>query len=183
MEGGAKGQVGGMEMGEAERKRLAEESRGWRCQGCGGRSNEEVLQEQEGEAQKEGKGESKEEVPEELKFGFRDEMQKIKEAKESQEGSSGEATEATSKGVITAIPFATAEWGASALPPNPALSTASSPTMNTRLSQPLQPPGNQPQRTPTSQMSTPETVPGWVDKAIAGLVASLGVMIIKKLMA
>ncbi|OJJ88483.1 ubiquitin-conjugating enzyme E2 [Aspergillus glaucus CBS 516.65] len=44
----AKGQVGGLEMGDAGRQELARESRGWRCgiEGCnGGRSNEEVLRE------------------------------------------------------------------------------------------------------------------------------------------
>lgn len=44
----AKGQVGGLEMGDAGRQELAGESRGWRCgvEGCnGGRTNEEVLRE------------------------------------------------------------------------------------------------------------------------------------------
>ncbi|EYE96548.1 ubiquitin-conjugating enzyme E2 [Aspergillus ruber CBS 135680] len=44
----AKGQVGGLEMGDAGRRELAGESRGWRCgiEGCnGGKSNEEVLRE------------------------------------------------------------------------------------------------------------------------------------------
>ena len=44
-EQGTAGQVGGLEAGEGVRRKLAEESRGWRCEGCGGgRSNEEVME-------------------------------------------------------------------------------------------------------------------------------------------
>ncbi len=174
MEGGAKGQVGGMEMGEEERRRLAGESRGWRCGGCGARSNEEVLREQDGEA-KEGEERRKEEVPEELKFGFRDEMGK------EQQQSKDFAVIKDSKPVAAELPSFTApsiSSSSSALPPNPALSASSPPATNTLFSQPLQP-----QPTPPTQMSTSEAVPGWVDKAIVGLVAGLGVMVIKKLMA
>ncbi len=46
MEAGAKGQVGGMEMGEAERKLLAWESRSWICEGCVS-ANEEIFKEEE----------------------------------------------------------------------------------------------------------------------------------------
>ena len=44
-EQGTAGQVGGLEANDTVRRKLAEESRGWRCEGClGGRSNEEVME-------------------------------------------------------------------------------------------------------------------------------------------
>lgn len=44
-EKGSAGQVGGMEAKPEVRQRLARESRGWRCEGCGGRTNSEIMQE------------------------------------------------------------------------------------------------------------------------------------------
>ena len=44
-EKGTAGQVGGMEASKEVRARLAQASRGWRCEGCGRRSNEEVMKE------------------------------------------------------------------------------------------------------------------------------------------
>ncbi len=179
MEGGAKGQVGGMEMGEAERRRLAGESRGGRCQGCGGRSNEEILKEQEDEAGKEENRERKQEaIPEELKFGFKDELGREGQSKQPVTGevpkpASGEVPSFTAPSVSSS---------SSALPPNPLLQTSSPSTTNILFSQPLQPQSRQPQPTSTAQISAPEAVPGWIDKAIVGLVAGLGVMVIKKMM-
>ncbi|MCJ1300283.1 hypothetical protein MMC08_003079 [Hypocenomyce scalaris] len=79
MAGEAGGQVGGLEMGEQGRARLARESRGWRCVGCGGRSNEEILKECDERAEH-SKGDRKEEtVPDELRLGYRDELEKNEE--------------------------------------------------------------------------------------------------------
>jgi ubiquitin-conjugating enzyme E2 J1 len=69
MGGEARGQVGGMEAGEGLRRKLAGESRGWVCQGCGGRRNDEWVVGEEAV----GEGEA-ERVPEELRLGYRDEM-------------------------------------------------------------------------------------------------------------
>lgn len=180
MEGGAKGQVGGMEMGEAERRRLAGESRGWRCHGCGGRSNEDILKEHEDEAGKAENAERKKEaIPEELKFGFKDEMGK--EAQESKPIATREnPTPASSD--VPSFTTPSLSSSSSALPPNPSLQASAPPTTNILFSEPLQPQIRQPQPTPTTQMSTPEAVPGWIDKAIVGLVAGLSVMVIKKMM-
>ncbi|KAL9114367.1 MAG: hypothetical protein Q9187_007488 [Circinaria calcarea] len=76
MAGEAKGQVGGLEMGEAPRKRIASESRTWRCTGCWGKTNEEVLKEVQDLCDEKGEGERKEEmVPEELRLAYREEME------------------------------------------------------------------------------------------------------------
>jgi hypothetical protein len=42
-EKGSAGQVGGMEANPEVRERLARESKGWRCEGCGGRTNKEIM--------------------------------------------------------------------------------------------------------------------------------------------
>lgn len=47
MESDAGGQVGGMSAAENVKLRLAAESTHWKCSGCGGKTNEDVLREQE----------------------------------------------------------------------------------------------------------------------------------------
>jgi ubiquitin-conjugating enzyme E2 J1 len=42
-EKGSAGQVGGMEAKPEVRERLARESKGWRCEGCGSRTNSEIM--------------------------------------------------------------------------------------------------------------------------------------------
>jgi ubiquitin-conjugating enzyme E2 J1 len=44
-EKGSAGQVGGFEASAEVRTRLAKESRGWRCEGCGRKSNEDIMRE------------------------------------------------------------------------------------------------------------------------------------------
>jgi hypothetical protein len=44
-EKGSAGQVGGMEAKKEVRERLARESEGWKCEGCGGRTNNEIMRE------------------------------------------------------------------------------------------------------------------------------------------
>lgn len=87
METDVKGQLGGLEANDQVRRRLADESRTWTCPGgCnGGKSNQEIMKGCE-EAVRELGGETsnlkreEEKVPEELKLGWRDEMEKKKEA-------------------------------------------------------------------------------------------------------
>ncbi|KAI9834286.1 MAG: hypothetical protein M1826_004210 [Phylliscum demangeonii] len=88
----AHGQLGGLECTEQARARLAVESLAWRCVGCGGRSNREIMgaveaemmmaaargpgQDQDDGTRKEGAGEGAGagSVPSELRLAFRDEM-------------------------------------------------------------------------------------------------------------
>jgi ubiquitin-conjugating enzyme E2 J1 len=75
----ARGQVGGIESDEGTRRRLAGESRGFRCAVCG-RRNVEILEEQERLAreEEESKGVKKKKedvtVPDELKLVYRDDL-------------------------------------------------------------------------------------------------------------
>ena len=170
MEGDAKGQVGGMEMSENERRRLAGESKTWRCQGCGGRTNEDVLREEGG---KDGDVKHNEHVvPEELKFGFRDQM------------AAGGSKDAAKDKIMQTVPTPASGSSASASATVSTPSTSSSPE-NIPQTRAV-PFASDPQTTPTLPTATRQAqsdgVPAWVDKAITGLVAALAVMIIKKIL-
>ncbi|KAK4448207.1 ubiquitin-conjugating enzyme/RWD-like protein [Podospora aff. communis PSN243] len=92
METDARGQLGGLETGEEVRRRLAGESGGFRCSGCGGRTNREILEESESKAREMGMGEEVV-VPEELKMGFKDEMERERREREKERGSAGDIDE------------------------------------------------------------------------------------------
>ena len=178
MEGDARGQVGGMEMGKVERERLAGESKTWRCVGCGGRTNEDILKEEGGEAKE---GEGKQEVPEELKFGFRDEMAK------AEVGEAAKENEKQSQSTSTSVPVETTPITASAagtstaatVPPASSSSTALQPTHMISV-----PPTAQPQMrmAPPIHQAQSGGVPAWIDKVIAALVAALAFMVIRKIL-
>jgi len=174
MEGDAKGQVGGMEMPEKERKRIAGESRSWKCHGCGGRSNEDILREEGGEAV-DGK-QSEIVVPEELRFGFKDEMSKsaVQEATENKfQQRQSIATPASAASTSAGPPLASHTA--------PAFSSLTSPQPTRTILAPSTAAVPQPMAAPTRQ-SQSDGVPAWIDKAITGLAAALAVMVIKKIL-
>lgn len=171
MEGDAKGQVGGMEMPEKERRRLAGESKTWKCQGCGGRSNEDILKEEGAEA---GEGSANEHVvPEELKFGFRDQMAAA-EGKDM-------AKDKGMRVVTTPAPDPSPASASAASPSPPTLSPPEA--IHPTRTVPVASTSHVPPPLPTAtQQTQSDGVPAWVDKAITGLVAALAVMIIKKIL-
>lgn len=76
MEQPSEGQVGGMDMDDASRRRLADQSRKWRCEECG-KTNEEILQESAEAAGKlEGGRKLEDTVPVELEMGYREDIEK-----------------------------------------------------------------------------------------------------------
>lgn len=166
MEGDARGQVGGMEMPEKERARLAEASKSWKCQSCGGKTNEAILKEASNTIR--GEYTSNKEIPKELKFGFRDEMAKEKSSElghataNAQRISTGQADSSTDDHAM--IPAAPAVKD---LASNNTQQAVVVPAIHrtTRAQQPLQ-----------SRNS-----PAWLDRAITGLVAALAIMVLKKL--
>ncbi|KAL8735943.1 MAG: hypothetical protein Q9166_000505 [cf. Caloplaca sp. 2 TL-2023] len=187
MEGGAQGQVGGMEMGEDERKRLAAESRRWRCQGCGGSTNEDTLVEEGKRCQEmEQNGEStkaaaKEEVPDELRFGFRDEMEKEQANDKGKEKEKTHGHDDKGDNVVDqrreSQHFA-GPMDLKSIPSPVPLSPPPAPTI--APAQPLR------QQIPTRTAQVPQSttdngVPSWVDKAIIGVIAGLLVMVVKKI--
>ena len=172
MEVDAKGQVGGMEMPEKERRRLADESKTWSCQGCGGRSNEDILRE---EGARVGEGKANEHVvPEELKFGFKDQMMAGVENKDMAKDKGIQVVSRPAPGPSTSRVSA-----ASPPPPTSSPPEAVQPTRTVPGALASQPPLQLP--TATRQTHS-DGVPAWVDKAITGLVAALAVMIIKKIL-
>ncbi|KAL2037503.1 hypothetical protein N7G274_009784 [Stereocaulon virgatum] len=173
MEGDARGQVGGMEMVKSERERLAGESRTWRCGGCGGRTNDEILKEEGGEGTE---GGGKQEVPDELKFGFRDEMGK------GQGEMDARRKEKEAEAVSAPVPVQTTPAGPSTAvtaPPASAPSTALQPTRTVPISPTAQPPL---QMAPQIRQAQSDGVPAWIDKAIAALVAALAFMVMRKIL-
>lgn len=139
MSGEAKGQVGGLDMSEDGRKRLARESRGWRCAGgCGGRTNQEVLREceEEWKAMEGEGGERKEDaVPEELRLEYRDDLERGPPTPRAVPGPSGASIQALGsspagagsipKSPLVAGPVANL-LARSKPPPSPLRATASS---------------------------------------------------------
>ena len=73
MDTDAKGQLGGMDASEEVRKRLASQSKSWKCSTCG-KTNEAIMTEQEGLVKEKG-GESRpEEIPKELRLAYREDL-------------------------------------------------------------------------------------------------------------
>ena len=170
MEGDAKGQVGGMEMSENERRRLAGESKTWRCQGCGGRTNEDILREEGG---KDGDAKHNEHVvPEELKFGFRDQM------------AAGGSKDAVKDKVMQTVPTPASgpSAGASAAVPTPSRLSPPENTSSTRTVSFASDSHTPPTLPTANRQAQSDGVPAWVDRAITGLVAALAVMIVKKIL-
>ena len=77
-EQGTAGQVGGMEASESFRNVLAKSSKQWRCDGCGGKTNEEIMRDWWDICREKGinvEGEAGlEELPEGLRLGFKDQI-------------------------------------------------------------------------------------------------------------
>jgi hypothetical protein len=116
------------------------------------------------------------EVPDELKFGFRDEMGKGEGEKEAK----GKEREAESSSAP--VPVQTTPAGPSAaavaLPAAPP-STALQPTRTVPIAPTAQPPL---QLGPQIQQAQSDGVPAWIDKAIAALVAALAFMVMRKIL-
>ena len=209
METDPKGQLGGLATGEGVRRSLAKESRAWRCGGCGGRTNDEIIKESEEAARAaeaeagagEGASKSKEvEVPAELRLGFRDEMEKAASAAAAaagETGGGGASAEATAQAMEDAETAELAEGFVQTVPRAQLDSAASS--MAASMARPgqtvLQPTRTVPlpnaghntavpvqQTQLRQQQSHNNGVPKWVDRVIAALAVCLLAMILKVLL-
>jgi ubiquitin-conjugating enzyme E2 J1 len=134
METDVKGQLGGLETGEEVRRRLAGESQAWRCGACGaGKSNGEILAECEERVREMGLEEEVQAVPEELKMGWRDEMEAKGKGKGKEEKSEDGESDGLAEGFVQTVPVpaAAAPSGgtmAGAVPPPPPTRTVPSPS-------------------------------------------------------
>lgn len=151
MDTDAKGQLGGMDAGEAVRRKMARESREWKCGSCG-RVNAEVMREQEEAAAGE-EGRKEDEVPEQLRLAFREDLGKGK-VEEKAEGN-GAIVEGTGA-VVTPVPAA------------PAVPQAVLPAATTTIPAPTV--QIQQRRAPAAHQ---EDIPAWIDKAIIGVVFAI----------
>ncbi|TVY20640.1 Ubiquitin-conjugating enzyme E2 J1, partial [Lachnellula arida] len=193
METDARGQLGGVEMSDRERGRIAGETPAWRCGGCGGKSNGEILGECEeafrAKEREDGEKERVEvEVPRELQMGFKDEMGKVKGKEKEREGDTEEAELA--EGFVRTAAVAPVDE-----PTQPVVGTARIPpptAQEPRTSHPVphtpyRAPAPTPQQLAPQLQRLPQTrssdgVPVWIDRAIAGVVVLLVAMVLKLLL-
>lgn len=193
-EEGTAGQVGGMEASKDVRQRMARSSKQWRCDGCGGKTNEEIMQEwwaicrEKGIDVKEEAG--LEELPEGLKLAFKDEM-----GKDEQKGERKKAAEETlpcpaSSSQITAVADSDKPvTDSGSLPVAVDCTTSQSESARTeRLPDALpEPPTEvgsitaQPM-TAIARPQVPAAATPILDKAISGLVLALLFMVLKKVL-
>ncbi|KAF2185848.1 UBC-like protein [Zopfia rhizophila CBS 207.26] len=164
MDTDAKGQLGGIECNAQVRKRMAGESRAFKCAVCG-KSNAEIIRERE-EAAKLMEGEQKEDiVPEELRLAYRDEL--------GNGGAAGDAekTGRESKGkekVQTPPSTSTSPAQTATVPP---VSIRNTP----RPTRTVQPPLTQ----RVVQQSHDRSLV-WIDAGIYGIVVALLFMVLRK---
>lgn len=180
MDTDAKGQLGGIECSRDARERMARDSGKWTCSGCG-KSNAEIMKEREevvkGIENTEGKR-TEEEVPEELRLTYRDELgQKEEAGVEKVDKGKGEAVESEAQQETSpcpapanqpAAPLAAALTAQTVIPDLPAANTPG-PTRTVTVP-------------PLQQMvqQSPDRSLAWIDTCIWGIVAALLFMVVKK---
>ena len=185
MDTNARGQLGGLENTESARKKMAAESPAWKCVGCG-TTNGEIMKEREDAAHRqEGAGKPvTEEVPDELKLAYREDLQPS-----SAEGTPSTQNSETAPSLKASRPEASAQEAASSsqsftpirvsidsnenhegstpVPVNTRATLA--PTRTVAARRPLQ----------TSQRAR-SSESDWVDKAIWGVIAALILMVLRR---
>ncbi|KAM0151072.1 hypothetical protein ACHAQE_004565 [Botrytis cinerea] len=178
METSPSGQLGGVDASDSIRKRIAGESRGWKCGVCGGKSCEEILGEAEQLAKElEGEGTSsnreEETIPPDMQIGLKKET-KAETGSNQETGSNKEIDDENSKSTEEVTPAQAESEYPAAIPAQ----TVPQPTATIPLPQ-----HPQPQRqTAQARVQSDEGVPAWVDRAIAGIVLCLVVMVLKMLL-
>jgi ubiquitin-conjugating enzyme E2 J1 len=174
MDTDAKGQLGGIECSKDARERMAKDSGKWTCAGCS-KSNLEIMKERE-EAVKEveeTEGKRKEdEVPEELRLAYRDELAQ----------DDGTKAEKVDKGKARVVELETQQEASA----SPVVAPPSAVAESVATSPPPFVPAIRPTRTtasPTTQQVIPR-VPdrslAWIDTCIWGVIAMLLFMVFRK---
>lgn len=167
MDTDARGQLGGMDASEEVRKRLAGQSKAFKCGACG-KSNEEIMQERDAAVQEHGGEGKKEVVPEELRLAYREDLTK-------EDGKSKESLGESANGTAPETnPPSSADVNATSQSTTEAASAAQSDP----VTQPAPPAQQQQQQVQRRQN---EDIPPWVDKAIYGVIAALIFLFWKKL--
>jgi ubiquitin-conjugating enzyme E2 J1 len=170
MDTDAKGQLGGIECSRDARERMAKDSGAWKCAGCA-KTNADIMQEREELVkeieEKEGKRKD-EQVPEELRLAYRDEL-----AKE------GQGDDKVDKGKQRAVE-SPAQVASSSLPTGPvADAPATIPARPTTTVPAVRPTGTRP--APPLQHIAPRSPDlAWIDTCIYGVVVALLFMVLRR---
>lgn len=170
MDTDAKGQLGGLECGKEQRERMAKEGNTWKCSVCG-KNNGEILKEREGMCEEAG-GEEKrkeEEIPEELRLAYREDLGKKSEQAEDHSDlktSKGDKARAKAQNQVSAA-------------------TTSSASATNAASRPVSAPVLRPTRTVSAApvqlvQQSPDRSLAWIDTCIYGVVAALLFMVLRK---
>jgi len=186
METDPKGQLGGLECSDDVRRRMAVESASWKCGTCG-KSNEKILRECEAAAKEkeseEGSRRKEKEVPKELKFGFKDEKKVEEVVETSVDGTQSSAELA--EGFVQTGPRPGPVFDGQVRTPTaayPQARPAQGVPQATGASRPSEIGAIPPQARLVPQRRSNDGVPTWVDRAIAGLVICLVLMVMKVLL-
>ncbi|KAG5981274.1 hypothetical protein E4U55_003113 [Claviceps digitariae] len=199
METDARGQLGGLETTDEVRRRLARESRSFKCPTCA-RSNIDIICESEKQAAESLASNSPDvQIPRELSMGWKDEMTAKAQADESGSSRVGQF-QASQDGVVESaelaegfVPTGPAEPQTSeASQLSPTATDAPSASSNNAIARFPEPEDNTGRETtvqqqlrlrqPTTQQPRGEgDVPLWIDRAIVALVIALAALLIKVL--
>lgn len=170
MDTDAKGQLGGIECSAPARKKMATDSGAFKCSVCN-KTNKDIIQEREEAAaliEPQDGQRQEEEVPEELRLAYRDELSK---------GSSSQDAPKESKGKEKAhTPSIPSNSTIPSSPGGPSTATSPPPTRTTQHV-----PAPTVQRLPPEQQS-PDNPLAWIDTCIYGVLAALLYMVLKRFM-
>lgn len=177
MDTDVKGQLGGIECSRDARQKMACDSGKWQCAVCG-KSNAEIMKEKEEAAEEFEKTEGKrkaEEVPEELRLAYRDELAQNEGAETGKaDKGKGKAVESEAEQVVSNRSHMTTTTSATTpvATPQPPAAPASRPTRTTRIA-PTPHPQHLVQQVPDRSLA-------WIDTCIWGVIAMLMFMVVKK---
>lgn len=175
MDTDAKGQLGGIECSKEAREKMAKDSRVWKCPACA-KSNADIMQEREDlvrESQGADGKRKEEEIPEELRLAYRDEL-----------GTKGGENSGQGKGKANVVDAAPASLPA-ATSTSPVAAPAPSTTNSavTATSTQPKPPVPRAARSTTVQQTTPpspDRAMTLIDMFIYGIVAALLFMVLRR---
>lgn len=188
METDAQGQLGGYDTTEAVRRRLAGESKSFKCATCG-ETNENIIKASEQRAKELETFGEEVQVPEELNMGFRDEMESRGAGQQQQQALEDEETAELAEGFVQTVPI-TPPSGAVQTTPMAAGSNTEPPqtqpaghAQNAAQLAPTLPGTREPHAAPivATRRSADAGVPVWIDRLIVALVAVLAALVLKVL--
>ena len=177
MDTDAKGQLGGIECSKDARERMAQDSGRWTCAACA-KSNAQILKEREAtikEIEEKGGKRKEEDVPEELRLAYREDLEKKDEGEaEKVDKGKGKAVEPEVHPEVSnqrrepAAPAVTARATSAVASPPPA-----GPALRPTRTVPARPLQQMIQQSPDRSLA-------WIDACIWGIVAMLLFMVISR---